>query len=395
MKKICVVTGSRSEYGLLSRLIKMLEAHESFRLHLVVTGSHLSKEFGLTVNEIVADGIRVDQRIDIEIAGQSSMEITTSIGKGVVAFADYFQSNKPDLLLVMGDRYEMVAVALASFMANIPIVHISGGELSLGSKDDVLRHVITKLSSLHFVSAEQHRKRVIQLGEDPETVFKVGEPGLDDLHEIELLSRDTLEGLVGRKLDRKFFLMTFHPSGVNSKDERAENDVKPLLQSLDQFSDRLVLCCLPNSDVGGDAIRGDLLAYERVNSDRFHLYGSHGRAAFLSLVALSELVIGNSSSTLVEVPMLGVPGVDVGNRQRGRLRGLSVVHARNETGEIVKAINYATSNVQKKIAGKRVSLYGDGYACERIMTILEGLKLEEIGKRDFYDVDFVLPSLKS
>ena len=394
MKKICVVTGNRSEYGLLSRLIKMLEGSASFRLHLVVTGSHLSKEFGLTINEIHADGLRVDQKIDIEISGQSSLEITKSIGKGVIAFADYFQRKKPDLVLVMGDRYEIVAVALAAFMANIPIVHISGGELSLGSKDDVLRHVITKLSSLHFVSAEEHRKRVIQLGEDPETIFDVGEPGLDDLHEIELLGKATLEGLVGRRLDREFFLMTFHPSGVSSLDERVENDVKPLLQSLDHFPDKLVLCCLPNSDVGGDAIKDDLLAYELANPERFHLYGSYGRAAFLSLASLSELVIGNSSSSLVEVPLLGVPSVDVGNRQRGRLRGLSVVHARNEKNDIVRAIKYATSETQKETAGKKISLYGDGYACEKIIATLERLELEKIRKHDFYDVDFMLPSLE-
>lgn len=388
MKNICVVSGSRAEYGLIKRLVNCIKRSSLMDLKFVVTGPHLSAEFGHSVNEIIEDKIEIHERINTQISGQTGADVTKSIGLGAIGFADYFKRTKPDILLVMGDRYEILPVAIAAFMEGVSVAHISGGELSLGSKDDVIRHMITKLSSIHFVSAEEHARRVVQLGENPKTVFNVGEPGLDDLKEIDLLNRDELESLFGIELNRRIFVMTFHPAGMNKDVTLDLDSVKPLLRALEFYPDTLVMCSLPNSDAGGAAVREALLTYQQANKDNFHLYNSFGRNAYLSLVSLSEVVIGNSSSALVEVPLLGVPSVDIGNRQKGRLRGQSVLHAENETEKIVQAINKAMSEDHKILASKKSTPYGDGNACDKIVSILEGAEMTNLGKKDFFDVNF-------
>lgn len=387
MIKICVVTGSRAEYGLMKRIIQKIEANQKFQQKLVVTGPHLSIEQGMTVNEITDDGTIIDRKIDIEVSG-TDWDINNSIGLGVIKFGKYFKSEKIDILLVMGDRYEILSVAIAAFMAGIPVAHISGGELSSGSKDDVIRHLLTKLSSLHFVSAEEHRKRVIQLGENPDCVFNVGEPGLDDLRDIEYLSKGALEQLLDVTIDRKIIIGTFHPSGVNKSDENSANDVMPLLLSIKKFRDRLVFFSLPNGDVGRRHIYQDLIDFHEQNKDWFHILRPHGRDVYLSLVAISELVVGNSSSGLVEVPFMGVPSVNVGNRQKGRLSSLSVIHAENSQDSISAAIVTALSTDHQKKVSKGVSPYGNGTAVSKIVSILEKIEISKIKKRDFFDVNF-------
>jgi len=314
------------------------------------------------------------------------VDVLKTISSGISNFTDHFRSSSPDLIVLMGDRYEMLSIAIPAFMLGIPIAHISGGELSLGSKDDVIRHVLTKLATLHFVSADEHKRRVIQLGENPDMVFTVGEPGLDELKDYQFLSKQELEKMLGTSLNRPIFLMTFHPSGINMNESKLNNDIRPLLSSLDRFPDRLVICSRPNSDDGNWEINQILQAYQAANKDRSLLCDSLGRRVYLSLMKIGELVIGNSSSGIVEAPLMGIPSVDVGDRQRGRLRGNSVIHASNIMREIIKAINLAISDECKANAAIKHSLYGDGSACNNILQILKSVDLLSLKKRDFYDL---------
>lgn len=386
MMRISVVTGSRAEYGLLKKLIQQLQSDNFFKVKVIVSGSHLDSETGNSIEEILKDGISIDEKISIQVMNELGVDVLKTISHGISNFTDHFRSNPPDLLMLMGDRYEMLSIAIPAFMLGIPIAHISGGELSLGSKDDVIRHVLTKLATLHFVSAEEHMRRVIQLGENPEMVFTVGEPGLDELRDYQFLPKQELEKMLGISLNRPIFLMTFHPSGINMHESRLNNDVRPLLRSLDGFPDRIIICSRPNSDDGNWEINQILEGYQAANKNRFLLCDSLGRKVYLSLMRIGELVIGNSSSGIVEAPLMGIPSVDIGDRQRGRLKGNSVIHASNVTDEITKAINLAITYEFKGNVASKHSLYGDGNACKNICQILKGIDLAGLKKRDFYDL---------
>lgn len=386
MMHISVVTASRAEYGLLKKLIQQLQSDNFFRVKVVVSGSHLDSETGNSIEEILKDGISIDEKISIQVMDQLGVDVLKTISHGISNFTDHFRLNPPELLMLMGDRYEMLSIAIPAFMLGIPIAHISGGELSLGSKDDVIRHILTKLATLHFVSADEHKRRVIQLGENPEMVFSVGEPGLDELKDYNFLPKQELEIILGRSLNRPVFLMTFHPSGINTNESKVNNDIRPLLSSLDRFPDGLIICSRPNSDDGNWEINQILEGYQAANKERFLLCDSLGRRVYLSLMKIGDLVIGNSSSGIVEAPLMGIPSVDVGDRQRGRLRGNSVIHASNTMEEIIKAINLAISDEFKGNAASKHSLYGNGNACKNICQILKGIDLASLKKRDFYDL---------
>ena len=388
-KNILVVTGSRAEFGLMLPVIRAIEHDPELDLTLVVTGSHLDEVFGKTVSEIIGSGVTIDAEIEILVDGDTSSSISKAVGHGVINFTDYFSERAPDICLFMGDRYEMLAAGIAAFFCDVPIAHISGGELSLGSKDDQIRHLITKLSSLHFVSAVEHRKRVIQMGTDPKTVFNVGEPGLDTLLQDPIMSRQALQETLDFELREKLIVLTYHPA-TSLPNALVLSELQAILVSLNTLRDIQVVCTLPNNDQGWVGLRDMLETFRAKNSEWFHTMLSLGRQRYIAMVDQAELVIGNSSSGLVEVPMIGTPTVNVGMRQTGRLAGESVISVAADVQDITAAINLAMTPAFAKRAKIVGSPYGDGNASLRIVDLLKSIDVSDFVRPQFHDIDWKL-----
>ena len=317
-RKICVVTGSRAEYGILRWLIQELADDASVTLQLVATGMHLVPEFGLTFQAIETDGFRIDRKVEMMLSSDTAVGMVKSVGLGVLGFADVFADLAPDAVVVLGDRFEMLAVAQAAFLSGISVAHISGGEVTEGAIDDSIRHAITKLSRYHFVAAESYRRRVIQLGEDPACVFNVGDPGLDNVERLGLLDRQAMARETELDPDRPFFLVTYHP--VTTGRQSPVADMQTLLDALAHFPSHQVLVTKPNADAGGRQLGrmiDDCLAR---HPDRFVVATSLGQLRYLSAMRHCAAVVGNSSSGIVEAPALKRPTVNVGPRQDGRLK---------------------------------------------------------------------------
>lgn len=385
MRKIMVVTGSRAEYGLFTPLLRELAADPEFQLQLVVTGMHLSPEFGLTYREIVRDGFPIADMVEMLVSSDSPAGIAKSVGLGVIGFADSIRRLKPDMLVVLGDRFETFAAAQAALFANVPIVHIHGGERTEGAFDEAIRHSITKMAHLHFVSTEEYRKRVIQLGEHPDRVFCVGALGIDVIRSIPLMSREELEASLSFRLGTLNFLITYHPETLSIED--AEENVHRLLQALDRFPEAHLVFTKPNADTHGRAIARMIDEYVAKNGDRAAVFTSLGQVRYLSLLNLVDVVIGNSSSGIIEAPYFRKPTVNIGDRQKGRVMGPTVISCGNETAQIVRAIELALSeNFQDRIRNAPM-LYGDGNAAARIVKVLRETDLKGMLKKTFYDLD--------
>jgi UDP-hydrolysing UDP-N-acetyl-D-glucosamine 2-epimerase len=366
--RICVVTGSRAEYGLLYWLLKELDDDSAFDLRLIVTGMHLSPEFGNSISQIRRDGFDIDAIVESQLSSDTSTGITKSVGVGVIGFADAFRNMSPDAVIVLGDRFETFAAAQAAMFADIPIVHIHGGETSEGAFDEAIRHSITKMAHLHFVAAEAYRKRVIQLGESPDRVENVGAAGLDHLQRTPLLDRGQLEKELGLKLSSPLFLVTYHPVTVGDSDPAAL--VACLLDALDRFDATIVLT-YPNADTGGRSIITAIDSFVARREQNRKAFASLGQQRYLSLMRIADVVIGNSSSGLIEAPALKRPTVNIGERQKGRLKATSVIDARDDAADIERAIRLVLSDDFRRGLGETISLYGHGNAAQSMVARLK------------------------
>lgn len=367
-KRICVVTGSRAEYGVMYWLLHDLRADPEIDLQLIVTGMHLAPEFGLTVREIEKDGFPISRRVEMLLSSDSSGGIAKSIGLGVIGMSDAFEQLKPDFVLVLGDRFEILAAAQASLIHNIPLIHLAGGDTTEGAFDESIRHAITKMAHVHFVTNEESARRVRQMGEDPRYIHMVGSLGLDHLRRTALLDGVALEAALDAHVGTRNLLVTFHP--VTLESGRTEEQFEELLAALDALDHDVTLWFTrPNADTGGRSMSIALDQWAATRSDRVHVFASLGQLRYLSLMAQVDAVVGNSSSGLYEAPSFKVPTVDIGDRQRGRLAATSVVHCEPTHASITQAINKALAMDCIDV----VNPYGDGETAGRIVKVLHSL----------------------
>lgn len=382
MKKICIVTGTRAEYGLLYWLIKEVNDDPELELQLLVTGMHLSPEFGLTWKQIENDGFPIAKKIEILLSSDTAVGITKSNALALISFAEAFEELKPEVVVLLGDRTETFAAAQAALIAGIPVAHIHGGELTEGAYDDAIRHSITKMSHLHFTATEVYRKRVIQLGEQPETVFNVGAIGLDNIKKLQLLNRSDFEASINRKLLSRNLLITFHP--VTLEEQSAGNQFQQLLNTLEELKDILLIFTKPNSDRDGRIIIQMIDDYVNNNPLKAIAFTSLGQLRYLSAMQYVDAVVGNSSSGIIEVPAFNIPTVNIGDRQKGRITGPSVFNCRPVKKEIKLALEQAFDFDRQK-HGQHP--YGDGNTSEKIFEIIKNRK-EICLKKRFYDIEF-------
>ena len=385
LRKICVVTGTRAEYGLLRWIIQGIRDSAVLDLQVIATGMHLSPEFGLTVHEIEADGFCIDRKVEMLLSSDTPVGITKSMGLGLVGFADAFSELKPDLVLVLGDRFEIFSAAAAALIARIPIAHIHGGEATEGLIDESIRHSITKMAHLHFVAAEQYRNRVIQLGEDPSRVFKVGGLGIDNILNIKLLDRTALESALQFSLLRTNFLITFHP--VTLEASTSSQQIDELLDALRQLKDTGLVFTMPNADTDGRVIFQKIKNFCAVNKNAI-AFTTLGQLRYLSCLRHFNGVIGNSSSGLLEVPSFRIATINIGDRQKGRLKASSVIDCEPYADSILNAIQTSFSAEFKQHLLSCVNPYGTGGASKSIVAILEELSFRNLHKKSFYDLPF-------
>ena len=373
-RKICVVTGSRAEYGILYWLLKEIQNDSDLQLQIIVTGMHLSPEFGLTYQQIESDGFTIDAKVEMLLSSDSVVGITKSMGLGVIGFADALDRLNPDILVLLGDRFEIMAAAQAAMVARIPIAHIHGGETTEGAFDECIRHSITKMAQWHFVAAEPYRKRVVQMGEMPDRVFNLGAPGLDHLQYLDWLNLEALEKSLGISLAPPVFLVTYHPSTLGQLEPTVA--MSALLLALDKFPQAITIFTYPNADTGGRALISQIEQWVADNSRRAKAFVSLGQQRYLSLMREADVIIGNSSSALIEAPALNKAVVNIGHRQQGRLKASSVIDAAENENAITTAIRKALSeNFRGKLTGIE-SLYGSTQVSHRIKNTLKSVEIE-------------------
>jgi UDP-2,4-diacetamido-2,4,6-trideoxy-beta-L-idose 2-epimerase len=368
-RTIAVFTGSRAEYGLLYWLLKELKACRTTRLQLIVSGMHLSKDFGDTWRHIEADGFSIDSKVEMLLSSDTPVGIAKSVGLGTIGLADSLQNLSPDILVILGDRFEALAAAQAAMILGIPIAHLHGGEITEGAYDDTIRHAITKMASLHFVAAEPYRKRVIQMGEAPASVFNVGALGLEHVLRTPRLPLDELARELSFPLRKPYFMVTYHP--VTLLDEDPRQGMGELLAALDHFPEHQAILTYPNADNGGRAIIPMLGEYARNNPQRVLAIQSMGSKRYLSALAESAAVIGNSSSGIIEAPSFGVPTVNIGTRQQGRLAAESVLHCLPEAQSITACIRRALCAEHLLLCAKKSNPYGQGRTARQIVQVLK------------------------
>ncbi|MGD8203032.1 UDP-N-acetylglucosamine 2-epimerase [Pantoea sp. FN0305] len=379
MRKICVFTGTRAEYGLLYWLMKDIQADTETELQLLVSGTHLSPEFGYTYKHIIEDGFIINEKVEMLLSSNSPTGVIKSIGLALIGFADALERLQPDIIVILGDRYEALAIAQAAMLKRIPIAHIHGGEITQGAYDDAIRHAITKLSQYHFTSSKEHYNRIIQLGEEPKRVFNTGAIGLDHVQRTTLMSREELQASLNFSLDLPYFIVTYHP--VTLENEPAEKTIKELLGALEEFPNYKVIFTYPNADDGGRSIIPLIDHFGKKNVNRVCIVPSLGFKRYLSSLKYASCVIGNSSSALIEAPALRLPTVNIGVRQQGRLAAKSVFHCLANKASIVKAIN-------KSLVCKHEAIYdnpyGSGDVSKNILFHLKQIKLDVVKK--FHDI---------
>ena len=385
MRKICVITGSRAEYGLLKGLMRLIQQDSDLQLQVIATNMHLSPEFGLTYREIEKDGFSIDKKVQMLLSADTSNATAKSVGLGMIGFADAFEDLKPDLIVVLGDRYEILSAVSTALFYKIPVAHLHGGEITEGAYDDCIRHAITKMSHLHFTSTEAYRKRVIQLGECPERVFNVGAPGVENIKKVPLMSREVLqESMGGFELGAKSLLVTFHP--VTLEDATAAEQCGILLECLDKFPEYKVVFTLPNSDTDGRVIIQMISDYVAKNSKRCVAYPSLGLTRYLSVLKYVTAVVGNSSSGIIEVPSFGKPTLNIGDRQKGRIAADSVLNCPATREGIAAGLERILSANFIQKANSVVNPYDGGESSEKIFKILKIVPLEKINQKKFFDI---------
>lgn len=383
MRKVAVFTGTRAEYGLLSLLLKGLQNSGEIELQLLVGGTHLLHEFGYTINHIINDGFEVTEQLDFLVNSDSAQAVNKSMAQAQILAGECFEKHQPDLLIILGDRFEALAVAQAATIIGVPIAHIHGGEITEAAMDDAFRHAITKLSHWHFTSTEVYRQRVIQLGEQPDTVFNVGAPGIDNIKKLSLLNLDQLAQQLAVKLVQPYFLVTYHPETLSS--ENPLNAIENLFVAIDKFPEYQVIITYPNADTNGRMIMAALEQYAQTQPERVFLFRSIGQLNYLSAMKHCVAVIGNSSSGIIETPSFNIPTVNIGDRQKGRIASTSVIQCGHSSSEIDASITQALLVEFRQSIATTQNPYGDGNACEKILAHIINAPLPQCIKR-FYDL---------
>ena len=381
MRKICVITGSRAEYGLLSGLMKAIKEDESLELQVIATNMHLSPEFGLTYKEIERDGFFINKKVEMLLSSDTANATTKSVGLATIGFADAYEDLKPDMIVVLGDRYEILAAVSAALFYKIPVAHLHGGEITEGAYDDCIRHAITKMSHLHFTSTEEYRQRVIQLGEDPKRVFNVGAPGIENIKKVPLMDKKELEStLDGFTFNDKTILITYHP--VTLENSTAEEQIQNLLSALNEYPDIKIIFTLPNSDTDGRVIIRLINEYVSKHQEKAIAYPSLGLKRYLSALQFVKAVVGNSSSGIIEVPSFGIPTLNIGDRQKGRIAADSVLNCGTSKKDILegldKVLNSEHAEIHNPYEGKNTTA--------DILHILKTYPLEGLVQKTFYNL---------
>ncbi|MFT4802842.1 MAG: GDP/UDP-N,N'-diacetylbacillosamine 2-epimerase (hydrolyzing) [Psychroserpens sp.] len=384
-RKICVVTGTRADYGLLRWVMQGIKDDADVNLQIIATGMHLSPEFGHTYKAIEADGFEIDRKIEMLTSSDTSVGIAKSMGLGMISFADALNELNPDLIVVLGDRFEIFTAVSTALVARIPVAHLHGGESTVGAFDEAFRHSITKMSHLHFVAADEYKQRVIQLGEQPENVFLVGGLGIDNIKRLHLLDRKTLEADLGFKYGKKNLLITFHPVTLDSSS--AEMQMQALLAVLDKLKNTQLIFTMPNADTDGRALikMVEKFASEHTNA---HAFTSLGQLRYLSCVAQVDGVVGNSSSGLAEVPSFKKGTINIGDRQLGRIQATSVINCEPTQKDISDAISTLYSRSFQQGLNLVRNPYGEGGASEKIVETLKSINIKNIIKKAFYDLPY-------
>lgn len=388
MRKICVFTGSRAEYGLLTPLMKEIEKDKSLELMLLVTGTHLSPEFGLTYREIKQDGFDMHEKVEMLLSSDTPVGISKSIGLGLIGYSEALERVKPDIAVVLGDRFEAQAFAIACVISGIPLAHIHGGESTEGAMDELFRHAITKMSHLHFTSTEEYRNRVIQMGEDPHRVFNVGALGIDNVKRLKLLGKQELEKDLNISLKSRNLLVTFH--SVTLEKNTSSVYFRNVLEALNDLEETNIIFTKSNADTGGRVINEMIDEYVSRNPDKAVAFTSLGQMRYLSLMQFVDAVVGNSSSGIIEAPSFKIATVNIGDRQEGRIKAKSVIDCQPNLSDIKRALAELYSPQFQKKLKEVVNLYGDGNTAEKIAGVLKSFDVSRVLKKKFYDVPFAL-----
>lgn len=383
-RKVAIVTGTRAEYGLMRWVIQGIQEHPLLELQIVVTGMHLSPEFGLTYKSILEDGFEINKKIEVVLSSDSPVGISKSMGLGMISFAEAYSELRPDIILVLGDRFEIFSAVAAAMVSRIPVAHIHGGEATEGLIDEPIRHSITKMSHVHFAATEEYRRRIIQLGEDPNRVFNTGTPGIDNIYRLKLLSKKEFEESIGFEIGEKSILITFHP--VTLENQTAGYQFDELLKALNQFDDYKLIFTMPNADTDGRIIIDKINKFVSNHPLRSVAFTSLGQLRYLSALRFISVVIGNSSSGLTEAPSFKVPTINIGDRQNGRIKAESVIDCNPNSDDIVKSLEIATSSdFRSRIANMR-NPYGEGGASQKIVENLANINLDGILKKKFFNL---------
>ena len=383
-KKICIITGTRAEYGLLSNLMKHIKKDSAFKLQIIATGMHLSPEFGMTYKEIEKDGFNIDYKIEMLLSNDTPSAISKSMALGLVGFSDSFNQLNPDIIIVLGDRFEILSASIAATFSRIPIAHLSGGESTVGAYDESIRHSITKMSWWHFVANKKYLKRVIQLGENPQNVFNVGGLGVDIIKNTKLLTKIQLEKKLGIKFKKKNLLITYHPVTLEKKSPKSF--FQSLLNILNKLDDTLLIFTMPNADTNSRIIKRLINDFVFLNKDKSISFDSMGQLNYLSTLQFVDAVIGNSSSGLAEAPTFKIGTVNIGDRQKGRLKANSVIDCEPSKTSIMKSLKKLYS---KDFQNKLLNVdnpYGEGDASSKITKILKKQTIPNNPKKEFYDL---------
>ena len=382
-RKICVITGTRAEYGLMRWVMQGIKDDPELTLQVVATGMHLSPEFGLTYREIEKDGFQIDRKFEMLTSSDTPVGIAKSMGLGLIGFADVLNELKPDLIVVLGDRFEIFAAVSAALVARIPVAHLHGGETTEGAFDEALRHSITKMAHLHFVAAQEYRQRVTQLGEHPDRVFLVGGLGIDNIKRLKLLNREELEASIDFKLGHKNLLITFHP--VTLENSTATEQMAELLAVLDGLKDTQLIFTMPNADNDGRALIEMVQQFVAQHTNA-RAFLSLGQLRYLSCIAQVDGVVGNSSSGLAEVPSFKKGTINIGDRQRGRLRAKSVINCEPTRQSIEGALEKLYTAAFQASLSQVQNPYGEGGASEKVVKTIKHCALDGIAKKSFYDL---------
>ena len=386
MRKICVVTGTRAEYGLMYRLMRIIKESSNTLLQIVVTNMHLSSKYGNTYQEIEKDGFSIDYKIPIidECDTNDSHATVLEVSRALSGFADAYSALNPDLIVVLGDRYEILAATTAALIMRIPVAHISGGDVTEGAYDDAIRHSITKMSHLHFPSTEEYRKRVIQLGEQPDRVFNVGALGVENIKKLPLMSKEEIEKEIDFKIDSNTFLVTYHPVTLGNR--TAKDDIDDFIAALEERKDLRIIFTMPNSDTGSQAIVDAINEFVANNPNRAIAYKSLGIKRYLSVMKYAGAVVGNSSSGLLEVPSFGIPTLNIGDRQKGRMAADSVYNCDTDKKSILTGLDVIMSPEFKKKAKETHNPYEKKNTAEEIFKVISTYPLEQLNQKHFYDL---------